>query len=185
MKTLFSGTVLAIAASAASSSATAGSITIGSSLAYSCYEAAKSHYASRVNLQNCDLALAETALSTEDRVATHVNRGILYLIRRDYAVADQDFDMAIGLDPREPEAWLNKSIVRLNRGESAAAFPLVSRALELRTKRPALAFLVRGMAHENLGQLKAAYADLRQAQQLEPLWNGPSEELKRYRVRAR
>ncbi len=41
------------------------------------------------------------------------------------------------------------------------------------------------MAHEEAGNVKAAYADLRRAVALRPNWAEPKRDLARYRVRPR
>lgn len=167
----------------ASSSASASIISLGSSLAESCYNAARARNATTQNLQVCDRALLEEAIDKSDRVATHVNRGILRLVIRDFAVAERDFDRALAIDPREPDAWLNKAVARLHQGDSASALPMIARAIELKTRRPALAFYTRGIANENSGNVRAAYADLQRARELEPNWDLPVKELARYQVR--
>jgi Flp pilus assembly protein TadD len=169
----------------ASSATNASVLTIGGSLARSCFEAAEARMATAQNLRTCDRALMEEALDTHDRVATFVNRGILRLATGDFRAADKDFDRAIAIDPREPESWLNKGVSTIRQGNSAAAVPMIARAIELNTRRPALAFYTRGIAHENRGDVKAAYADLVRARELEPEWDLPAKELARYQVRHR
>jgi cytochrome c-type biogenesis protein CcmH/NrfG len=41
---------------------------------------------------------------------------------------------------------------------------------------------VRGLAYEQQGELRSAYASLKTAQRLDPNWNEPTDELSRYRV---
>jgi tetratricopeptide (TPR) repeat protein len=157
-------------------------MTLGNGLARSCYLATEARQASFSSINICDQALEDATLVRHDIAATYVNRGIMYLLRTDYAAADRDFDQALAVDPGQPDAWLNKAVLRMRQGRTAEALPLASRAVELKTSRPALAYYIRGMAYEDAGNLKAAYADLLRAQQLEPEWNYPTEELKRYRV---
>lgn len=168
-----------------SSPASASILTLGNSLAGACYEAAEARNASPQTLQDCDRALLEGALDDSDRVATHVNRGILRIIRGSFKSADADFDRAIAINPNEPEAWLNKAVSRLRQGDSVGALPMIGRAIELKTRRPALAFYTRGIANEHSGDVRSAYADLVRARQLEPEWDLPAKELARYQVRRR
>src|SRR5688500_4351176 len=51
---------------AATTPAQAGRITIGSTLARSCYEAAESHRSDRNSIRTCDAALTEEALTEHD-----------------------------------------------------------------------------------------------------------------------
>jgi len=134
-------------------------------------------------METCDRAITEQGLMVEDRVATHVNRGILYLIRGKVKQAGADFDAALALDPTEPDAWLNKAVLVARYGKSTDAMPFVSKALELKTRRPALAYFVRAMALEDSGNISGAYQDLKKAQALEPRWHEPTAELARFQVR--
>lgn len=159
---------------------------IGSSNARLCFEAAESEvsFVGREALERCDVALTEEGLSSEDIVATHVNRGILRARRGDVSGAYSDFDQATALDPDEPEAYLNKALVlTLKSNEASKALPLFRIALDKRTKRPELAYFGRGVAHEELGDLKLAYADYNQALAAAPKWDLPRAELARFVVR--
>ncbi|MBA3666167.1 MAG: tetratricopeptide repeat protein [Sphingomonas sp.] len=159
--------------------------TIGGGYAKSCFEAADAQYRTRQALDVCDKALTEEVLTREDRVATFVNRGIVKLRRGDLPPATADFDAALALNPMEPDAWLNKAILNVRYGNSAAALPLVAKAIELKTRRPALAYFVRAVAYEDSGNIPAAYHDLQHARALDPSWNEPVVELRRFQVRQR
>lgn len=176
-------TPIGIAALALSASAGASVVTLGGGYAESCYEAAEAQQIGAESLDVCNQAIAEEALFAADRVATHVNRGIIYLRRGSVTEAKADFDTALALDPKQPEAWLNKAILFARYGDSRAALPLVAKALENGTRRPAVAYFVRAMAHEDSGNLAAAYRDLKKAQSLAPKWREPGVELARYQVR--
>ena len=160
-------------------------LTMGSSYAETCYRSAESRIFRRASLDACDNALASEALMVEDRVGTLVNRGILQMLAGRLGSANRDFDEALALDPTEPEAWLNKGIARMNAGDSKSALPFLEKAIELQTAKPQIAYYARGLAHEDTGNLKAAYADLRRAQELAPRWREPGIELARYQVRTR
>jgi hypothetical protein len=62
---------------------------------------------------------------------------------------------------------------------------MIERAIQLRTRRPALAYYARGIVHEDMGEVRKAYADLIRARDLEPGWSDPVRELQRYRVARR
>jgi tetratricopeptide (TPR) repeat protein len=175
----------AIAFLAATTPAQGARITIGSSLARSCYEAAEALRGDRQSLQTCDMALAEEGLTFGDLTGTHVNRGIVLMLSGNLDMAERDYDRALALDPNEPEAWLNKGINALKRGNSQIALQFVEKAIALRTRKPAIAFYMRGVAHEETGNVRAAYADLQRARQLDPAWPLPALELQRYQVRTR
>lgn len=173
----------AVAVIAMASSSQASVVTIGGSFATSCYQSAKIQDTRHRAIEDCDRALSEEALTTEDRVATFVNRGILHLRRANLTAANADFDSALRLDPKQPEAWLNKAIAKVRYGNGADALPLVAKAFEYRTRRPALAYFVRAVAYEDSGNIAAAYRDLQSARALEPEWQEPVIELRRFTVR--
>jgi len=176
--------VLVVAALAAiPASTTAAVLTVGGGYAHSCYKAADAQDARSTAIQTCNHALSEDALSPDDRVATLVNRGIVHLRRIDLPQAEADFDAALAIDPTQAEAWLNKAVLHARHGKSVDAMPMVQKALELKTNRPALAYFVRAMAYEDSGNIRAAYHDLQRAQALEPNWAEPQIELKRFKVR--
>lgn len=158
---------------------------IGSSSARLCYEAALSTMSASANaLENCNRAFEEDALSEHDAVATFVNRGILFLRRGAIDTAIADFDSAIARDPKEPEAYLNKGAALMRvPGSARAAIPLFTAALEHNTRKPALAYFGRGIAHEDIGDVKAAYYDYKRASEADPGWQQPITELARFTVR--
>lgn len=181
MKTLsfaLGAAALAVTATPAQSSI----LSVGNSLAQSCFQLARSRQSTPSALETCNRAMSEEALNFDDRVATLVNRGIVHNLRHEYAQAGRDFDAAIALDSAEPEAWLNKAVMFVRQGQTMTAVPLIDRALTLKTSRPALAYYMRGLIHEKAGNLKAAYADLVRARDLDPNWADPVRELQRYRV---
>lgn len=163
--------------------ATGSVLTLGSSLAESCYQAAEARDTRHSAMDACDRALAEEALPSHDVVGTYVNRGIIRMIAGDYARAHRDFDAALRMAPKQPEAWLNKAIAEFKQGDSREALELADKSLTLGTRKPALAYYVRGLAHEDGGNVKAAYADLVKARKLAPDWSEPKLELARYQVR--
>jgi tetratricopeptide (TPR) repeat protein len=165
---------------------TAAVTVIGSSSARLCFEAADSPGTGVAGIEHCDRALAEEVLPAYETVATHVNRGILRLRRGNGEDAIADFDAAIARDPHQPEAYLNKGVALMRNGDSpATALPLFTTALEKKTQRPAIAYLGRGMAHELLGDLKAAYLDYQRASAADPKWHQPRAELARFTVTRR
>jgi tetratricopeptide (TPR) repeat protein len=163
--------------------ASAGVTVIGSSSARLCYQEADSRRTPNAEgLSLCDRALNEEILIPDDRVATHVNRGIVRLKLNDIAGSLLDFDQAIALNPDQPEAYLNKAAALIRQDRAQAALPLFTLALEKKTRKPELAYFGRGVAHEALGRIPEAYADFRQAAALAPQWEEARVELSRFRV---
>jgi tetratricopeptide (TPR) repeat protein len=165
--------------------ASAAVTVLGASSARLCFEAADARSApSTESIGRCDEALEREALTDYEVVATYVNRGILKLRRGRIDEAIADFNVAIAKNPTEPEAYLNKGMatLRLPNGWEQAV-PLFDQAIENRTRRPAIAYYGRAVAHELGGQIKAAYLDYRQASVIEPKWRDPQTELARFSVR--
>ena len=159
---------------------------IGNSSARLCYEAAESRIStSREGLGHCDEALAEEGLSGYDEVATYVNRGILRMRMGDLDGAVSDFDEAIEQDPDQAEAYLNKGMAFIKLDDEAGAVPLFTTAIEKKTRKPAIAYFGRAVAHELSGEIKQAYLDYKQASLIDPKWRVPREELSRFTVRSR
>ncbi|HEV2043121.1 MAG TPA: hypothetical protein VGR05_00435 [Sphingomicrobium sp.] len=185
MKTLFYSAALALAVTSVASPASAGSVSIGNSTARDCYEAAIARSADRNSFYHCNLALDQEGLDARDRAATLVNRGVLYLRGHNYRSAGRDFDAALKADSNNAEAWLNMAIASLQQGGGGDTLPLIEKSIALNTARPALAYYSRSIAHERSGNVRAAYHDLRRAQELAPNWSAPAEDLKRYQVTRR
>jgi tetratricopeptide (TPR) repeat protein len=186
MKALFLATAAAGIAAAASGTASAIPVSIGNPLVNACYESAVVERSDGMALSQCTQALRREATTSGDaRVATLVNRGILQMLRDDSAGALRDFNAALALDPAQPEAWLGKAVESWKAGNDRDAVSFANRALRLRTEKPELAYYTRGLANERLGNVNAAYADLKRAHALAPQWAEPTMQLSRYRVVSR
>jgi tetratricopeptide (TPR) repeat protein len=170
-----------LAATSLTGAASAFVHVIGGSFATACYESARDNVRTPRALAQCNEALSE-ALSQRDRAGTHVNRGIVLMNQRAYDRALADFDTAIALEPGLAEGHINRGAVLLARHDYAGALASIDRGLALTPEEPALAYYNRGIAHEELGEVRAAYNDYRRAAELDPLWDMPRAELTRFRV---
>ena len=170
---------------AASSVPAFGAVTVvGNSSARMCFAAADSPMSPTAgDVVYCDDAFRGESLSLHDTVATHVNRGILRLRRNQIDGAIADFDAAIGLDPNQPEAYLNKgaALIRMDQNPDEA-LQLFTMAIDRHTRRPEVAHFGRAIANEELGNVRAAYNDYRRASELRPEWRDPQVELQRFRI---
>lgn len=162
--------------------ATGAVLTVGSTLAQNCYEAALSRDARSFAIDGCTRALNEEGMMTPDRAATYVNRGIVYMAAGRPRQADADFDKALAMNANLADAWLNKGFLRLKDGKGEEALPLLQKGIDSGARREALAYFARGVAYEQSGDYSAAYRDLVRARQLEPGWDMPSQWLAHYRV---
>ena len=157
----------------------------GGPLSLSCYRAALAQDDRASAIQGCSRALEEEPLSSTERAATLVNRGIVEMTRNQDLLADADFDAALALNRDLSDAWLNKGFLRIRKGDGRDALPLLQQGIDRNPERQALAIFARGVAYEQMGEYRSAYADLKRAHQLEPDWSLPSEYLSHYRIVSR
>lgn len=164
--------------------ASAFQVVIGASSARMCYHAAEAKALPSIDsLLLCNEALrGQTPLTDAEIAATYVNRGILRMRRGDVDGAISDYLAARTLDPNEPEIYLNHGTALLKREQAGPALEHFNLAIEKNTLRPALAYYGRAIAHETLGNVRAAYFDYRRASEIDPSWNEPRRELRRFRV---
>ncbi|MGM0632167.1 MAG: tetratricopeptide repeat protein [Pseudomonadota bacterium] len=125
---------------------------------------------------NLDAALAdfEEAVRRDERMAfAHINRGNIFIRREQWEQAISAFDHAIelGIEPRADH------VVEVTDTEPSGAPGEVNVIPEM-----ARVHFNRGIAHEHLEQLRAAYLDYRRASELAPDWDVPREELERFEV---
>jgi tetratricopeptide (TPR) repeat protein len=171
-------TVLAATSFAGAASAY---VIVRGGLAGLCYQQARDDDRSLDAIDNCSGALA-SGLSTRDRAATLINRGIIHMNRDAPERALADFDTAIQLQPMLAEGHINRGAALLAQDNYEGAITAINRGLALEPVDPARAYYNRGVANEELGQLRAAYDDYRRAADLAPTWAPPRTELTRFRV---
>lgn len=180
-------TVIACAALGALSwagAASAAVMVLGEGPASACYEAARADRSDRDALHDCDMAL-EGPITLRDRVATRINRGIIYVNRRQADLALADFNEAIRLSPELGEAHVNRGAALMLSGDFDAAIASINEGIALNTNEMHKAYFNRAIAYEELGQLRLAYEDYQRAASLAPDWGSPRAELARFSVRRR
>ncbi len=143
-------------------------IVFGSTEARTCYQEARFGTAIRDGISACNRALDEADLSRADRVATLVNRGILYNRSRQFASAIADFDLALRQDPDSGEAYLNRGNSKFFQSQFDAALADYDDAIRLGTREPHAAYFNRGLVKEAQGFKREALDDYRQALTLKP-----------------
>jgi tetratricopeptide (TPR) repeat protein len=101
----------------------------------------------------------------------------------DYAGTIADADASIALDPELAAAYLNRGagLIGLQRYQDALTALDKAIALSL-SDRLQLAYFNRGMARENLGDIRGAYYDYRKASELDPKFVPAKEQLARFTV---
>jgi tetratricopeptide (TPR) repeat protein len=176
--------VAVVWAGAASAPAWAQAVsTFGTAHSVSCYRAAEAGADDRNAITDCSFALAYEALAAETRAATHVNRGVLYLRRKDVENALRDFAHALALRPSLAEANVNRGAALILKGDYTDAVAALTAGLEAGPKDPHEAHYNRALALEQLDDYASAYKDLRTALDLKPGWPEAERELARYSVR--
>lgn len=156
--------------------------TIGPGPAERCYLSARNGTPGLVPLQECTAALGGF-LSEADRAATLTNRAVLRLQRREGAEALADLDAALALRPETGEAHVNRGAALILLGRFEEALAAIDQGLALDADDPHEAYFNRGIAHEALDDLPAAYRDYARAAVLAPDWPLPQAELARFTVR--
>ena len=122
---------------------------------------------------DCTRALKHSRLTDRDRMATFVNRGILYLAQRELDHAGADFDAAIDLDPASGEVFVDRGNMSYMRLSYEHAISDYTRALELGLEKDHIAHFNRAMAYEHLRNFDGAKADYQRAMELAPEWFMP------------
>jgi tetratricopeptide (TPR) repeat protein len=179
LRTIFMLSALATALSATAANAAVTVLTSGE--AESCYQAAENGWDASEYIPICNFAL-NTYLSPRDRAATLVNRGILKLSRVDGDGSLDDFNKGLKIDASIAEGYVDRgaSLILLKRFDEALAE--INKGMAMHSKKPEVAFFDRAMAYEGLGNVQAAYEDYKQAQLIDPYFDEPTQELKRFKV---
>jgi tetratricopeptide (TPR) repeat protein len=156
---------------------------LGGGFAAACYRAAEGQRADADDLMFCNRALAEEPLRARDRAATLVNRGILYMRQKKYDIALADYDAAIRAKNDLAEAYVNRGIAFVHMGDRPEeAIASLGKGLALSPVSPEVAFYARGVAHEMVGNTRAAYEDYKTALSLRPDWPEPAKQLERFSI---
>ena len=167
---------------AGAASANTVSVTVRSTLARSCAYAALSGSNESRALATCTRALAEEPLDNRNLAATHVNRGVLHMLRGDYRSALSDFDVAVNLNAGLGEALVDRGIARIALGSVPEGITDIDQGLVLGLSTPEQAYYHRALAREQLNDARGAYLDYRRAAELKPDWKTPRREMARFTV---
>jgi tetratricopeptide (TPR) repeat protein len=178
--------IAAIALWAVLAGSSHGSVAVvGDNSAANCSQAALEKRADDASLQNCNRAIDEDALNRNDLTRTYVNRGAVLMNRRDYAAARADLERAIHLDPQIGDAWMDRGAINIIEHHYAEGIADTTKGLALGVSEPAKAYFNRAVAYEGIDDEKSAYLDYQQALALQPDWEAPKHELRRFTVSRR
>lgn len=130
-------------------------------------------------LRFCTRALEREELNRVNLIATHVNRGNMYLRRNDAEAALADFQAVSALDPRNAETRLNSGVALIMLERFGPAVAAITEALSLGVTDPHKAYYNRGAAREALGDTRGAYEDYSTALEIQPDWGPANAELRR------
>jgi len=172
----------ALAAAAIAGPAAAAVTVLGSNNAELCSKAAFAELGDQASVQICSVALSDAMLDRHDLAGTYINRGVIYMVRMDYARARADFERAITIDPSIGEAYVNRGAIAIIDKRYQDGINDISKGLDLGTNEPAKAYYNRGVAYEGINDEKSAYLDYQEALVLQPGWDLPKQELLRFTV---
>jgi tetratricopeptide (TPR) repeat protein len=130
----------------------------------------------------CNDAIRENGVPLSEQAVNYLNRSAINLAAGDYAAAIVDDTAALRLVAAFPEALINRAAAFSSQGQQAAAVADLNHALDLSPAHPERIYYNRGLAREDLGDIKGAYLDYCQAAQLAPTWQLPKTELARFTV---
>jgi len=130
----------------------------------------------------CNDAIKHEALNSSELAATYVNRSVLHLTLGHVAAAIADDDSALRLQGNLADAFVNRGAAHAAAQRFADAVGDFDHALALKPRHSEWVYYNRGLAREDLGDLKGAYLDYLQASQLDPAWSLPKTELARFTV---
>jgi tetratricopeptide (TPR) repeat protein len=177
----FVGISCAVAWIASASSAEAAVTVLGPGPAALCFQAAQTGAGLAEGLKACGEALA-TNLTTQDKFATFINRGVIDYALKDQAGATRDFEAGIQLQPEKGDGYIDRGLVFASENRFAEAEKDLSKGIELGSDHVYLAHYNRAIIEEQRGDILAAYRDYQQALALEPEFKLAEEQLKRFRV---
>ncbi len=164
-----------------SSGARAAVTVLGPGPAQECYRFAEFGGDAREGIARCSFAL-DTALTTNDRAATYVNRGVLRLSLHQNDQAFADINAGIGIAPDLGDAYVDRGAAAIALGRFDDALADLNKGIELNPHRPQVAYYDRAIIDERNGNIRSAYDDYKKALDLAPDFTPAAEELKRFRV---
>lgn len=130
----------------------------------------------------CTEAITSPDVAPLELAGTLVNRGVLLMTMAEQRQAKADFNQALEIQPDLAEALVNRGAILLAEGDPRAALADLDRGIALQPGHPERAYYHRGMAREDLKDIKGAYADYKAAEALKPGWEPVAVELSRFKV---
>ena len=100
----------------------------------------------------------------------------------EYAATIVDSTAALRVDGKAAEALVNRGVALMLQGRPSYAVVDISKGLALAPSHAERAYFNRAMAREDMGDLRGAYLDYREAAKMDPSWDRPKKELARFTV---
>jgi tetratricopeptide (TPR) repeat protein len=163
-------------------SARAAVTVVGDTSAAKCAEAVLQGRADDDSLRSCNEAIDQGGLNRHDLTATYVNRGAVWMNRRNYASARADFERALQIEPAAGEAWVDRGAIDIIERRFKDGIADTTKGLAFGIADPAKAYFNRAVAYEGVDDETSAYFDYQQALVLKPDWDLPKRELMRFNV---
>ncbi len=134
------------------------------------------------SLSVCDEAIARAKGLRDELAAAYINRSVVHLARLEYDAALADSDASLRIKSGLPQALVNRGIALSAKGRNKEAAEAFTGALALSPSHPETVYFDRAIAREDMGDVKGAYLDYREAAQLDPTWDTPKQQLARFTV---
>ena len=175
---------IAVAASQGAAFAQGAVTVIGGGLAQACYEAAESRDVPiQLALNVCDRAITGETLRRRDKAATYTNRGILHMRNGNNTRAMWDYQRSIDIMPELKQAKVNLGAALYNLKRYDEALVALNEGVGTTSDEARMiGYYNRGLTHEKLGDLQAAYEDFRSALSIKPDFKLASEQIQRFTV---
>ncbi len=175
---------IAVAAGYGTASAQGAVTVIGGGLAQACYEAAETgEIALQQAIDICDRAITGETLRRRDKAATYTNRGILHMRNGNNTRALWDYQRSISMLPELKEAKVNLGAALYNLKRYGEALDALNEGVGTTSEGArVIGYYNRGLTHEKLGDLQAAYEDFRTALTMKPDFKLASDQISRFTV---
>jgi tetratricopeptide (TPR) repeat protein len=175
---------IAVAAGHGAASALGAVSVIGGGLAQACYEAAETgEIALQQSIDICDRAITGETLRRRDKAATYTNRGILHMRNGNNTRALWDYQRSISMMPELKEAKVNLGAALYNLKRYGEALDALNEGVGTTSEGArVIGYYNRGLTHEKLGDLQAAYEDFRTALTMKPDFKLASDQISRFTV---
>ena len=160
-------------------------VVVGNSLGHDCFMAAKaSVVGGNVDdgLATCTVALTDGGLTTHDRAATFINRGVLRHAKGLYDAAMEDYQDGINIMPDLGDAYVDRAAALIWMKRYDEAIVDVNKGIALGLSYPHLGYYNRAVAEELKGDFKASYFDFKKVLELEPTFQQATDQLKNFTV---